>query len=137
MLAVRELDYRVVYMMETDFENRVRDVYVAKHSHRRAPLFIDILAELVDIEAALFMLHHREAFSELSEAEYGEMYRKVEAEDMDAIHFAYSRMSEEFVECFAKDLFIYLKNNKISFLEEDFYDSNDTLSHNSAIQSVW
>lgn len=137
MLATREIDYRIVYMKESDFEKRVNEIYIAKQTHQRAPFFVDILVELVDIEAALFMIHHRDAFAEMSEREFDELYQRVEGEDTDSIQLVCERMDRNFVERFAKDLFLHLTNHQLAFMEQDVYDRGEWFIHNPSIQKVW
>lgn len=137
MLATREIDYRIVYMKEQDFERKVQDVYIAKQTYYRPPFFIDILMELIDIEAALFMLHSRDEFEDLTEREYDDLYRKVEAEDPEAINYVYERMDKRFIECFARDLYLHLTSHQLAFLENDVYKEEEWVVHASPIQSVW
>lgn len=137
MLAAREIDYHIVYMMEKDFEKRVEEIYIAKQTHQRAPLFIDILEELVDLEAALFLIHHKEAFAEFSEPEYDALLARVEGGDTEAIQLVCERMNRNFIEKFAQDLYTHLMLNQLSFLEIDIYDKNERYTHNSPIQNVW
>ena len=137
MLATREVDYRIVYMKEKDFENRVNEVYHAKQTYRRAPYFMDILEELVDLEASLYMLHNEEAFMDFSESARDDLYRQVEGGDFEAIQTVLGRMDRDFLEKFAKDLFLYLFNHHFTFLERDLYNNQDVVMHNPAVQRVW
>lgn len=138
MLAIREeVDYRVIYMAERQFDERVRDVYIAKQTTKKAPTFHEILQELVDIEACLFVLHREEAFSDLTEDGRRDLINLIEAEDMGALDFVLSRLDARFVEMFAKDLFLYLVSNQYSFFEQDPWDKEHVVTHNSSIQSVW
>lgn len=138
MLATREdIDYRVIYMAERNFKQRLEDVYIAKQTHQRPPIFHALLEELVDIEAALFVMHHPEAFSDFTEEGQEMLILEVEAgnEEMQALVF--ERMDRRFVEMFAKDLYLMLVSHQYAFFEQDVYDSNYKRFHNACIQSVW
>jgi hypothetical protein len=138
VLAIREdIDYRLIYMNERAFHGRVSDVYVAKQTHQRPPYFHDILEELVDIEAGLFLLHSPEAFSDMSEYKRKELEKLVQVEDPDAIAIVFERMSVNFIEMFAKDLFLFLLSHNLAFLEKDFYNPIFVDEHNRPIQEVW
>lgn len=137
MLANREVDYRIIYMDEASFERRVYDVYMAKQTHHRAPYFVDILEELIDVECALFLLHRREDFNNLSEDEYDTLYKMTESGDPEAIQLVCEKMDATFVEQFARDLFLHLMERQFVFMERDLYRKDDVQTHNQVLQEVW
>lgn len=138
MLAMREeVDYRIIYMAERQFKERVEDVYIAKQTHLKAPAFHEILQELIDVEACLFVMHREEAFCDLTEEKRTELIQRIEAEDMEALEFVLERLDKRFVEMFAKDLFLFLVSNQYSFFERDPWDKEHVAIYNSSIQSIW
>lgn len=138
MLAMREeVDYRIIYMAERQFKERVEDVYIAKQTTKKAPSFHDILQELIDVEACLFVLHREEEFCDFTEEQRKELIHRIESEDIEALELVLSRLDKYFIEMFAKDLYLFLVSNQYSFFEHDPYDPEHIEVYNSSIQPVW
>lgn len=139
MLAMREdVDFRLIYMDEVRFQERVRDVYVAKQTMKKPPKFKEILEELMDIQASLFLQHEGErVFGDFTQEERERMLERIDAEDLDTLDLVYERFNPRFIEMFAQDLFLYLMANQFMFFEEDILDRHHIDVHNSCLQQVW
>lgn len=136
-LVVKDVDYRLIYMLEQDFEERVRDVYTAKATVHRPPVFLDVLGELIDLEALIFFNMYDEHFKDMDDYERLALREALNAEDPHAIAFVMERMDSRFVEMFARDLYLFLKSNFLFFLERDHYSMDYTHIHNSPLHSIW
>lgn len=138
----RESDYRVAYLLETNFEQRINDVYIAKQTTRRAPYFHDMLAELIDIEATIYLekIKHNPHESPFTDDEL------VMLEDMIVISQDFEAACElllsrdpRYIQQFEYDVYQYLMDKRISFVHQDFnYRHTDIIKfENDAIVDVW
>lgn len=137
-----EPDYRVVYLKETDFEQRMNDVYLSKQTYKGAPFYFDILSELIDIEALLFLEivkenPHKYSFTQNEIEEYEQ--RIVVLEDIEAAITILARADEGFLELFQRDVYNYLMEKQMSFFMGDGYykEREGALLKNSPTIEVW
>lgn len=137
MLASREVDYRIIYMSEREVGDRIHDVYRGLQTELKPPIFLEILREMVDVEASLFLMHHPEAFDELTEVEIERLQNSLAEEEPSAIHFVCERINQNFLELFTRDLYYYLIEHNLFFVEQDLYSKNITTLHNQSVRSVW
>lgn len=136
--TVNDVDYRLIYMQEQDFAQRVRDVYIAKQGVKKPPTFHSMLEEFIDIQAYLLIEHYpEEKFGDCTEAKLNELREGVKKEDPKAIEFVLRRFDLRFIEMFEEDLLKYLKHNQYAFFEQDPYDRSYKVIHNSSLQNVW
>lgn len=136
-LMQREVDYRIIYISEREFAERVNDVYISKQTAKRPPFFNELLEELVDIEAAFFVMQNREVFNDLNDDEVDELLNLVVAEDPNAIQKVFERIDPHFIELFARDLYLHLMVTGLTFFERDFYITHSVREYHSPLQSVW
>lgn len=132
-----DVDYRLIYMREREFSNRVFDVYIAKQTYKRAPYFDEILSELMDIEVWIFLLESEMVKQVLSEEYRLSLIRRIEKDDHEATSEVFHLMDNHFIETFARDLFLFLLSHNLCFLERDFYDSSQVEERNMPLQDIW
>jgi hypothetical protein len=137
-------DYRVIYLREADFEQRMADVYTQKQTEKGAPFLDDMLVELIDIEAILFLEKARENPFQfgLSESEIDSLEQQIVLEDNleTAYTVLWDRAGRDFIELFQRDVRRYLMDNQISFFETDEVyrrSRQDAVLRNSPIIEVW
>lgn len=144
LAANKELAYRVAYLREADFEEKMRSVYIGKQTATEAPFLGEILVEMIDIQALVFLEVIRENpqdFDISSEALSDLEFRIYVQEDSDAAMSILSMADPRFLDSFQRDVYRFLMDNHMSFYIEDLYtvrkSRKDSILKNPPVLNVW
>ncbi|PGQ88238.1 hypothetical protein [Priestia megaterium] len=111
-------EYHLAYLLGTEFERRMYDLYVGLGTAERPPFLEDIFLETTQMQALILLESVRENPGELhlSKKEWDELHIHVwHDNDMAKLHVL-SKVSKEEVDNVAHDIFYYLCKYRMSVL---------------------
>lgn len=129
-----DIDYRIIYTREAEFHKRMRDIYIARQTHKNPPSFEALLEELMEYDVWLFLFDKKEADGTMTPDEREHFLHELQFGDMESL---YQFSEKGFMDLFARDLFLFLTVNRFFFIERDAYERSHVTYRNPALQEVW
>ena len=139
--TLNEREYRIIYLMESEFEQRMKDVYIATQNDKGAPFLDDMIQELLDIEALLFLeyMKRRPSNYEIRKEDIENLRMDILGGDFEAVVYVFERCDRYFSEMFERDVVNFLMEKQLSFFERihPFGSRSDSYLYNQPVVSVW
>lgn len=115
---VNELNLRRAYILGTNFEKRMFDVYEGMQNSYRPPYLDDLLTQGTGIQAALLLEQNKNLYqgSEKDIREWNELFNQVWDDDSTAKFEVLENLSEQDQRDIINDIFVYMDYNYLSYL---------------------
>ena len=131
-----EVDYRTIFIEEEIFLEHFYDVYQYATSISRIPSFERVFQEMIDYNCYFYFINNRQEFPEISERDE-EVFKErlLDSSEQELLH-VYSKMSDDFVELYARDLHLFMHSEGYVFIE-DSISRRSSHVHNPPFDTIW
>lgn len=113
-------EYTIAYVMGTDFEKRMYDMYIGCGTSYRPPYIEDIFTETSRLQSLLLLQSIKEQPDRLclTEYEWGKLEQRIMEDDDEAKLDVLSRVSPHEVENVVHDILFYFNKNRLCTLRK-------------------
>lgn len=144
LIERKDVDYRLIFLLEEHIVRRIRDFYFSRRSHGLAPFFEEIMFDMCDLVVLLFVEYMKDEgrTNELDAVQYDTIEHIRKSGDPDlALEFIRVHTPSNFLDLFQRDMYLFLLNNQLNFFMKPLnrYEATCRESRllNPAIVQVW